>query len=108
MDFLFVLTCYSPTWPRLRLAPLVLGVLGVAADGDALGLVLGLGGPRQGHGEHAVVERRLRLVLLDPTRQRDNPPEATVVGLAEAALLVLRLRPLLAPDGQDVVVHEHL
>src|SRR3954469_13539763 len=40
--------------------PLVFGVLGFAADGDALGLVLGLGRPRQGHGEHAVVERRLR------------------------------------------------
>src|SRR4051812_42814709 len=88
---------------------LVLGVaFGLAADGDALGLVLGLGGLRQGYGEHAVAERRLRLVLLDRKRQRDHPLEAAIVALAEAALLVLRLRPLLAPDGQDVVVHEHL
>src|SRR3954452_17117448 len=86
---------------------LVLGILGFAADGDALGPVLSLGGSRQGHGEHAVVKRRLGLVLLDRKGQRDHPLEAAVVALAEPALLVLRFGPLLAPDGQDVVVHEH-
>src|SRR3954464_8088840 len=87
---------------------LMLGILGFAADGDALGPVLSLGGSRQGHGEHAVVERRLRLVLLDRKGQRDHPLEATVIALCEPTLFVLGLSPLLAPDGQNVVVHEHL
>src|SRR3712207_3072479 len=59
----------------------VFGVLGFATDRDALGLVLGLGRPRQGHGKHAVAERRLSLVLLNRKRQRDHPLEAAIVAL---------------------------
>ena len=68
----------------------MLGV-GLAADGDALGLVLGLFGLRQGHGEHAVGKRRLGLVLLDRKGQRDHPLEATVIALCEPTLFVLGL-----------------
>src|SRR3954452_14497979 len=42
---------------------LVLGILGFAADSDALGPVLSLGGSRQGHGEHAVAEETLSELL---------------------------------------------
>ena len=63
---------------------------------------------RQGHGEHAVLERRLRLVLLDLEGQRDAALEPAIVALAEAPALVLGLGPLLAADGQDVVVHQDL
>src|SRR5215217_7706145 len=57
---------------------LVLGVLGFTADGDTLGPVLGPGGSGQSHGEHAVVKRRLGLVLLDREGQRDHPLKPAV------------------------------
>src|SRR5215212_2585017 len=77
-------------------------------DGDALRRVLRGRRFRDGNGEHAVLERRLRLLLVDFEGQRDTALEAAVVVLAEAPALVLALGFLLAADREDVVVHEDL
>src|SRR5829696_4952343 len=66
--------------------------VGLAADRNALGLLLGLGRLWQPDSEHAVLERRVSLLLVDLERQRDAALETTVVALAEAAVLVVRLR----------------
>src|SRR5215203_3970439 len=85
-------------------------VLGVASrvDGDALRRVLRGRRFRDRDGEHAVLERRLGLLLVDLVGQRDAALEAAVVALADAPALVLALGFLLAADGEDVAVHEHL
>jgi hypothetical protein len=78
------------------------------ASRNALCLLLGPGRLRHGQGEDAALERRLGLVLVDLEGQRDPPLEAAVVPLAEAAILVVGLRLLLAPDREHAVVDEHL
>src|SRR5882757_5299452 len=57
---------------------------------------------RQGHGQHAALERGIDIVRLDIV-DRDAPLEPAIVALAEEPILVLRLGPFLAFDDEDAV-----
>src|SRR5215217_3520479 len=93
--------------PARRGLGLVLGVT-LRVDGDALRRVLGGCGLRHCHREHAVLERRLRSLLVDLEGQRQAALEAAVVAFAEAPALVPALGLRLAADGEHVVVDEEL
>src|SRR5438132_5809430 len=57
-------------------------------------------GPRYGDLEHAVLVARGDLLGIDPVGYGQAPIEAAVADLAEAAALLLLLRPALAGDGE--------
>src|ERR1700704_6274703 len=74
----------------------------LAVDRDTLHLLLRPGRLRQGHGQHAALERGINIVRLDIV-DRDAPLESAIVALAEEPILVLRLGPFLAFDDEDAV-----
>src|SRR6266478_7417128 len=74
----------------------------VAVDRDTLHLLLRPGRLRQGHGQHAALERGIDFVCLDIV-DRDAPLEPAIVALAEEPVLVLGLGPFLALDGENAI-----
>src|SRR6202011_1780389 len=74
----------------------------LAVDRDTLHLLLRPGRLRQGHGQHAALERGIDIVRLDIV-DRDAPLEPAIVALADEPVLVLSLGPFLAFDDENAV-----
>src|SRR3546814_6164048 len=88
--------------PRFRARP----SRRLAIDRDAADIFVRRLRLGQGDRQHAVPERRVRLVTVDPLGQSDTPFKAAVAALAIATILVFDLGPLLAAKPSRTVRSE--